>query len=200
MHATCFHKFFQVVQLNCFWTTLQPTDGVYTACCGHFDIFYSDHDGIWKCFDDNSEQFDQLCTYEPNDVCTTQSIRAVGYTDHHNMEVVVDSGTDGSVLPLAYGEVSYSDESVGVFFPAHIFDHRKSRSLDWAAGLFNTGQSPDALTVFRAGQSPARRRLGVTGGCWGVWKGRPHPRRVKSKHHLGGAEDHPRWSRPRRAA
>ena len=51
---------------------------------------------------------------------------------------------------------------------------------------FYTGQSPDVLTVFRAGQSPARRRLGVTGGCWGVWKGRPHPQRVESKHHRGG--------------
>ena len=165
MHATCFHKFFQVVQLNGFWTTLQPTDGVYTACCGHFDIFYSDHDGIWKCFDDNSEQFDQLCTYEPNDVCTTQSIRAVGYTDHHNMEVVVDSGTDGSVLPLAYGEVRYSDESVGVFFFPRTF--LTTESLEVSIGLldcFNTGQSPDVLIVFRAGQSPARRRL----GDWGV--------------------------------
>ena len=79
-----------------------------------------------------------------------------------------------------------------------------TESLEVSIGLldyFYTGQSPDALTVFRAGQSPARRRLGVTGGCWRVWKGRPHPqRRVKSKHHRGRGEDHPCWSRPRRAA
>ena len=58
-----------------------------------------------------------------------------------------------------------------------------TESLEVSFGLldcFYTGQSPDVLIVFRAGQSPARRRLGVTGGCWGVWKGRPHPQRVKS--------------------
>ena len=40
-----------------------------------------------------------------------QSIRAVGSTDHQNVEVVLDSGADGSVLPLAYGEVGYADDS-----------------------------------------------------------------------------------------
>ena len=41
---------------------------------------------------------------------------------------------------------------------------------------------------------------GSLGGAGRVWKGSPHPQRVKSKHHGGGGEDHPRWSRPRRAA
>ena len=30
------------------------------------------------------------------------------------MEVVLDSGADGSVLPLAYGDVGYADESFDV--------------------------------------------------------------------------------------
>ena len=65
------------------------TEGVYTARCSHFDMSYSDHDGIWTCFDDNSEQFDQFYMNEPSDVCTIDNIRAVGYTDHHNVEVVL---------------------------------------------------------------------------------------------------------------
>ena len=87
------------------------TEGVYTARCSPFDMSYSDHDGIWTCLYDNSEHFGQFYMHEPNDVCTIENIRAVGYTDHHNVEVVLDSGADGSVLPLAYGEVGYADES-----------------------------------------------------------------------------------------
>lgn len=34
----------------------------------------------------------------------------VGYTNHHNVEVVPDPGADGSVLPSAYGEVGYAYE------------------------------------------------------------------------------------------
>ena len=48
--------------------------------------------------------------HEPNDVCTIENIRAVGVSNHHNVEVVPDPGADGSVLPSAYGEVGYADE------------------------------------------------------------------------------------------
>ena len=46
-----------------------------------------------------------------NSFSCIENIRTVGYSDHHNVEVVLDSGADGSVLPLAYGDVGYADES-----------------------------------------------------------------------------------------
>eukprot|EP00435_Cladocopium_sp_Y103_P063021 s303_g24.t1 len=83
------------------------TDRVYTERCSHFDMTYTDHDDMWTCCEDVEQPF----IHEPNTVCTSQNIRAVGYSNHEDVEVVLDSGADGSVLPLAYGDVGYADKS-----------------------------------------------------------------------------------------
>ena len=82
----------------------------YTERCMHFDMSYSDTDDSWSVVD--SEGFDLL----PNDSfytdteCIADSIRAIGSLDDSaSVEVVLDSGADGSVLPLEYANIGSHD-------------------------------------------------------------------------------------------
>ena len=81
----------------------------YMLCCEQFDMTCTDDDGQWTCCDD-AENF----PCEPNtnlETVDANSIRTVGYSDPCSVEVVLDSGADGSVLPLEFGCVGYPDKS-----------------------------------------------------------------------------------------
>ena len=74
----------------------------------HFDISYTDDDDSWTAC--NSRSFDLLSS----DVCISDEvdfIRAIGSTSPTPVEVVLDSGADGSVLPLEYAHIGLHDES-----------------------------------------------------------------------------------------
>ena len=76
----------------------------YMSACAHFDISCSDDDGIWTVFD--GDCIDLL----PADNCfPCDCIRAVGQVTDGNVEVVIDSGADGSVLPLEYAAIGHKD-------------------------------------------------------------------------------------------
>ena len=45
------------------------------------------------------------------DVCNFHCIRAFGFSEPKSVEVVLDSGADGSVLPLEYANVGCVDKS-----------------------------------------------------------------------------------------
>ena len=90
--------------------TCASDNSQYAAFCEQFDMTYTDDDGLWticdeaECFSDN----------EPNAVYNSldaHSIRTVGFSDPREMEVVLDSGADGSVLALEFGAVGYPDKS-----------------------------------------------------------------------------------------
>ena len=90
--------------------TCASDNSQYAASCEQFDMTCTDDDGLWticdeaECFSDN----------EPNavyDNLDAHSIRTVGFSDPREMEVVLDSGADGSVLPLEFGAVGYPDKS-----------------------------------------------------------------------------------------
>ena len=74
----------------------------------HFDMSYTDNDDSWTVC--NSPSFDLLSS----DVCISDEvdfIRAIGSTSPTPVEVVLDSGADGSVLPLEYVHIGLHDES-----------------------------------------------------------------------------------------
>ena len=83
-------------------------DTAYMERFVHFDISYSDDDDSWTVC--NSPSFDLLSS----DVCISDEvdcIRAIGSTSPTPVEVVLDSGADGSVLPLEYAHIGLHDES-----------------------------------------------------------------------------------------
>ena len=83
-------------------------DRAYMERFVHFDISYSDDDDSWTVC--NSPSFDLLSS----DVCISDEvdyIRAIGSTSPTPVEVVLDSGADGSVLPLEYAHIGLHDET-----------------------------------------------------------------------------------------
>ena len=85
---------------------LDFVEEAYMSACAHFDISCSDDDGIWTVFD--GDCIDLL----PADNCfPCDCIRAVGQVTDGNVEVVIDSGADGSVLPLKYAAISHKERS-----------------------------------------------------------------------------------------
>ena len=95
--------------------TCVTDNGQYSAAfehfdCEHFDMTCSDDDGLWTCCD----AVESFSLHEPNDTLyfsDAHSIRTVGLSDPCNVEVVLDSGADGSVLPLEFGAVGHPDKS-----------------------------------------------------------------------------------------
>ena len=70
----------------------------------------SDDDGLWTCCD----AVESLSLHEPNDsfdFSDAHSIRTVGLSDPCNVEMVLDSRANGSVLTLEFGAVGYPDKS-----------------------------------------------------------------------------------------
>ena len=97
-----------------------PADNILDTCASDnsqyaafrelFDMTCTDDDGLWTICDEAECFFDN----EPNavyDNLDAHSIRTVGFSDPCEMEVVLDSGADGSVLPLEFGAVGYPDKS-----------------------------------------------------------------------------------------
>ena len=84
-------------------------DGAYMSSCLQYDMSYSDNDGIWTCFDDACSCSDFTAVSCVDVDVDVSCIRALGYDSSSNVEVVLDSGADGSVLPLEYGHVGYHD-------------------------------------------------------------------------------------------
>ena len=92
--------------------TCVTNNGQYAAVCEHFDMTCSDDDGLWTC-SDTGECFS---LHGPNDTFISDfgdahSIRTVGLSDPCDVEVVLDSGADGSVLPLEFGAVGHPDKT-----------------------------------------------------------------------------------------
>ena len=90
---------------------LDPTDlsasCVFTERCEHFDIAYSDFDDDWTYYDEQYMLSEEL----HDDVYNFYCIRAFGFSEPKSVEVVLDSGADGSVLPLEYANVGCVDKS-----------------------------------------------------------------------------------------
>ena len=94
--------------------TCVTNNGQYAAVCEHFDMTCSDDDGLWTCCD----AVECFSLHEPNDTFISDfsdahSIRTVGLSDPCDVEVVLDSGADGSVLPLEFGAVGHPDRTFG---------------------------------------------------------------------------------------
>ena len=80
---------------------------VYAERCEHFDIAYSDFDDDWTYYDEQYMLSEEL----HDDVYNFYCIRAFGFSEPKSVEVVLDSGADGSVLPLEYANVGCVDKS-----------------------------------------------------------------------------------------
>ena len=83
---------------------------VYTERCEHFDIAYSDFDDDWTYYDEQYMLSEELHD-DVHNFHNFHCIRAFGFSKPKSVEVVLDSGADGSVLPLEYANVGCVDKS-----------------------------------------------------------------------------------------
>ena len=82
---------------------LDHVEEAYMCACTHFDMSCTDDDGIWTFCD-------SYCIYlSPDSRSSFDCIRAVGNVTDGRVEVVIDSGADGSVLPLEYATIGHRD-------------------------------------------------------------------------------------------
>ena len=76
--------------------------------CMHFDISYIDDDDSWTFCNSPSFGLFSSTVHTSDEV---DCIRAIGSVSPTPVEVVLDSGADGSVLPLEYANIGLHDES-----------------------------------------------------------------------------------------
>ena len=94
-------------------TTDLSASSAYMECVERFDLAYSDFDDSWTYCDGHCISTDDQSNMSNNLHCDDSSpscIRAFGFSEPKSVEVVLDSGADGSVLPLEFGSVGLPDK------------------------------------------------------------------------------------------
>eukprot|EP00435_Cladocopium_sp_Y103_P054137 s972_g17.t1 len=94
-------------------TTDYSASSAYMECVERFDFAYSDLDDSWTYCDDHCISTDDQSNMSNSLHCNESSpscIRAFGFSEPKSVEVVLDSGADGSVLPLEFGNVGLPDK------------------------------------------------------------------------------------------
>ena len=82
---------------------LDHVEEAYMCACSHFDMSCTDDDGIWTFCDS------YCIDLSPESHFSSDCIRAGGNLTDGRVEVVIDSGADGSVLPLEYVAIGHRD-------------------------------------------------------------------------------------------
>ena len=83
-------------------------DGAYMELCIQFDMTSTDDDNLWTVC--NSPSFN-LLSWDVQISDAIDCIRAIGLVNPTSVEVVLDSGGDGSVLPLEFAHIGLHDET-----------------------------------------------------------------------------------------
>ena len=89
---------------------LDHVEETYMCVCTHFDMSCTDDDGIWTLCDS------YCIDLSPDSHSSFDCIRAVGNVTDGRVEVVIDSGADGAVLPLEYAAIGHRDPTFDKFF------------------------------------------------------------------------------------